>query len=125
MKALILYLNRPVRKSVRINFPLWSMVYTILNKKRIKAKRKRKNLMPKIGQNYTINEKNERRAYSVMLASRGEIKIHEILAKSDLIFKEEYIIPGLCSSNGRPLRFDFAVFDDSGELAFLIEYQGK
>jgi hypothetical protein len=65
MKALILYLNRPVRKSVRINFPLWSMVYTILNKKRIKAKRKRKNLMLKIGQNYTINKKNERRAYSV------------------------------------------------------------
>jgi hypothetical protein len=61
MKALILYLNRPVRKSVRINSPLWSMVYIILNKKKIKAKRKRKNLMPKIGQNYTINKKNERR----------------------------------------------------------------
>jgi hypothetical protein len=37
------------------------MVYIILNKKKIKAKRKRKNLMPKIGQNYTINKKNERR----------------------------------------------------------------
>jgi len=36
------------------------MVYIILNKKRIKAGRKRKNLMPKTGQNYTIN-KNERR----------------------------------------------------------------
>lgn len=79
--------------------------------------------MSKIGQNYTINKK--RKEGLIVLASRGEIKIHEILAKSDLIFKEEYIIPGLCSSNGRPLRFDFAVFDDSGELAFLIEYQGK
>lgn len=40
-------------------------------------------------------------------------------------FKEEYIVPGLNSSNGRPLRFDFAVFDDDGELDFLIEYQGR
>lgn len=100
------------------------MVYIILNKKKTKAKRERKNLMPKNGQNYTINKKEWKEGL-IVLASRGEIKIHEILAKSDLIFKEEYIIPGLCSSNGKPLRFDFAVFDDSGELAFLIEYQGK
>lgn len=38
-----------------------SMVYIILNKKKTKAKRERKNLMPKNGQNYTINKKNERR----------------------------------------------------------------
>nr|DAM27242.1 MAG TPA: hypothetical protein [Caudoviricetes sp.] len=37
------------------------MVYIILNKKKTKAKRERKNLMPKNGQNYTINKKNERR----------------------------------------------------------------
>ena len=60
-----------------------------------------------------------------MLASRGEIKIHEILENADLNFKEEYIIEGLNSSNGRPLRFDFAIFDDDGNLDFLIEYQGK
>ena len=29
-----------------------------------------------------------------MLASRGEIKIHEILEKAGLDFKEEYIIKG-------------------------------
>jgi hypothetical protein len=60
-----------------------------------------------------------------MLASRGEIKIHEILEKAGLDFKEEYIIEGLNSPNGRPLRFDFAIFDDDGNLDFLIEYQGK
>ena len=28
------------------------------------------------------------------------------------------------SSSGRPLRFDFVVFDDDGDIDFLIEYQG-
>lgn len=60
-----------------------------------------------------------------MKASRGEIKIHEILEQAELNFKEEYIFPGLRSPNGRPLRFDFAVLDDDGNVDFLIEYQGK
>lgn len=59
-----------------------------------------------------------------MRASRGEIKIEEILSKAGLTFEEEYVFPDLLSSSGRPLRFDFAVFDDNGELEFLIEYQG-
>ena len=60
-----------------------------------------------------------------MKASRGEIKIYEILKSAELNFKEEYSIAVLNSPNGRPLRFDFAVFDDDGNLDFLIEYQGK
>jgi len=60
-----------------------------------------------------------------MLSSKGEIKIHEILEDAGLPFEEEYIFPGLRSDNGRPLRFDFAVFDDDGKIDFLIEYQGK
>ena len=60
-----------------------------------------------------------------MLSSRGEIKIHEILAAAGLIFKEEYSFEGLNSPNGRPLSFDFAIFDDDGNLDFLIEYKGK
>lgn len=59
-----------------------------------------------------------------MLSSRGEIKIHEILERYELNFKEEYSFPDLVSNSGRPLRFDFAVFDDEDELDFLIEYQG-
>ena len=59
-----------------------------------------------------------------MRASRGEIKIEEILNMAGLSFQEEYSFPGLVSSTGRPLRFDFAVFDDNDELDFLIEYQG-
>lgn len=60
-----------------------------------------------------------------MRASRGEIKIYEILNESGLIFEEEYSFAGLNSPNGRPLRFDFAVFDDDGNIDFLIEYQGR
>lgn len=60
-----------------------------------------------------------------MLSSRGEIKIHEILENAGLNFKEEYSFPGLNSPNGRPLRFDFVVFDDDGQIDFIIEYQGK
>lgn len=60
-----------------------------------------------------------------MRASRGEIKIEEILNDAGLLFEEEYIFPGLRSNNGKPLRFDFAIFDDDGKIDFLIEYQGK
>ena len=60
-----------------------------------------------------------------MRASRGEIKIEEILIESGLTFKEEYSFPDLKSDNGRPLRFDFVVFDDDGNIDFIIEYQGK
>ena len=59
-----------------------------------------------------------------MKASKGEIKIHEILEQAGLPFEEEYSFPDLVSSTGRELRFDFAVFNDDGSLMFLIEYQG-
>ena len=56
-----------------------------------------------------------------MRASRGEIKIEEILQQAGLEFEEEYSFPDLVSSSGRPLRFDFAVFDDNGDLESLME----
>ena len=59
-----------------------------------------------------------------MRSSRGEIKIEEILKENGLPFAEEYSFPGLVSTSGRPLRFDFCVFDDEGEIDFLLEYQG-
>ena len=59
-----------------------------------------------------------------MRASRGEIKIEEILSMNEMSFVEEYTFPDLVSISGHPLRFDFAVFDDAGDLDFLIEYQG-
>ena len=59
-----------------------------------------------------------------MKSSRGEIKICDILDQAGLVYQEEYSFPDLVAESGRPLRFDFAVFDDDGELDFLIEYQG-
>ena len=59
-----------------------------------------------------------------MRASRGEIKIQEILQDAGLHFTMEQSFEGLNSSNGRPLRFDFCVFDDDNNIDFLIEYQG-
>jgi hypothetical protein len=60
-----------------------------------------------------------------MKASRGEITIYEILSEAGLDFVEEYSFKDLLSNTGRPLRFDFAVFDDAGDIDFLIEYQGE
>ena len=60
-----------------------------------------------------------------MRASRGEIKIADVLSKAGLSFQEEYSFPDLVSSSGRPLRFDFVIFDDDGNIDFIIEYQGR
>lgn len=60
-----------------------------------------------------------------MKSSRGEIKICDVLDKAGLPYQEEYSFPDLISTSGRPLRFDFAVFDDNGDIDFLIEYQGE
>lgn len=60
-----------------------------------------------------------------MRSSRAEICIEEILQESGLNFEEEYIFEGLNADNGRALRFDFCVFDDDGDIDFLIEYQGR
>ena len=60
-----------------------------------------------------------------MRASRGEIKIEEILKEANLNFRMEYSFEGLASENGRPLRFDFVIFDDDGYVDFIVEYQGR
>ena len=60
-----------------------------------------------------------------MRSSRAEICIEEILLEAGLSFKMEYSFPDLKSDNGRPLRFDFVIFDDDGKIDFIIEYQGR
>lgn len=59
-----------------------------------------------------------------MKASRGEIKICDILTEAGVSFTEEYSFSDLVGYTKTPLRFDFAVLDDDGEVDFLIEYQG-
>lgn len=60
-----------------------------------------------------------------MRASKAEIKIEAILNQAGVNFEMEYSFEGLNSPNGRPLRFDFVVFDDDGLIDFIIEYQGE
>lgn len=59
-----------------------------------------------------------------MRASYGQIKIEDILTSAGLSFQQEYSFKDLVSSSGHPLRFDFAVFDDDGDIDFLIQFQG-
>lgn len=54
-----------------------------------------------------------------------ERRIHDILTEADILFEEEYEFDDLVSYSGWHLRFDFAVFDDAGNLDFLIEAQGE
>lgn len=61
----------------------------------------------------------------LMRASRAEIKIEEIFKMYGIPFAMEYSFSDLCTPGGTPLRFDFAVFDDDGNIDFLLEYQGK
>jgi len=60
-----------------------------------------------------------------MLSSSGEVRIHNILVDYGIPFQEEYEFDDLVSSKGRHLRFDFAIFDDDGELICLLEFQGR
>ena len=60
-----------------------------------------------------------------MKASYGEIKICELLDSLGISYIEEYSFPDLVSTSGRVLRFDFAVFDDCGELMALLEFDGE
>ena len=59
-----------------------------------------------------------------MKASRGQIKICDILTDAGVDFQEQYSFSDLVGQSGRPLRFDFCIFDDAGDIDFLIQYQG-
>lgn len=60
-----------------------------------------------------------------MLSSEGERKIHSFLEYGNIPFKEEYIFNDLMAENGKHLRFDFAVFDEDGNIDCLIEFNGR
>lgn len=59
-----------------------------------------------------------------MRSSSGEVAIYNVLLANDIDFAEEYIFDDLSAPNGNPLRFDFAVFDENGDVDFLIEFNG-
>lgn len=56
--------------------------------------------------------------------SENEKNIIKILSDNNIEFATQYTFSDLKGLNGRPLRFDFAIFKDK-KLSHLIEYQGK
>ena len=59
-----------------------------------------------------------------MQSSKLECRIHDILEDADVSYAEEWTFPDLKASSGRLLRFDFCIFDDLGDIDYLIEAQG-
>lgn len=59
-----------------------------------------------------------------MQSSKLECRVHDVLEEADVNYIEEWTFPDLKSSSGKFLRFDFCVFDDDGNIDFLIEAQG-
>lgn len=59
------------------------------------------------------------------LKSKGEQAISELLVENHILFKKEYYFDDLIGTGGRPLKFDFAIFHNNGELSHLIEYDGE
>lgn len=58
------------------------------------------------------------------MESNGEKIIRKILEREGIFFKQEYSFPTLKSFKNKPLRFDFAIFENNNVIA-LIEYQGE
>lgn len=55
--------------------------------------------------------------------SQNEQNIIKILTKNNIEFATQYTFSDLKSNKNRPLRFDFAIFNN-GKLSHLIEYNG-
>lgn len=56
--------------------------------------------------------------------SINEKNIASILMDNDVEFETQYTFPDLIGVGGRPLKFDFAIFEN-GSLKRLIEFNGK
>lgn len=56
--------------------------------------------------------------------SKGEEKVEKLLSKARINFKREYSFPDLYGYKKKPLRFDFAVFQNR-QLICLIEIDGR
>ncbi len=56
--------------------------------------------------------------------SRNEREIVKLLDENGVDFETQYSFPDLLGVGGRPLRFDFAIFED-GKLKRLVEFHGR
>lgn len=58
-------------------------------------------------------------------SSRGADKIEKILNDNNIKYKKEFCFPNLKSPKNATLRFDFAVFNNTNNLQYLIEFDGE
>lgn len=57
--------------------------------------------------------------------SKGAEKIIKLLTKAKINFTIEKTFPDLKSSKGKPLRFDFAIYNSDWSKFLLLEYDGE
>jgi predicted Zn-ribbon and HTH transcriptional regulator len=57
------------------------------------------------------------------METSGERAVREVLEELDVSFEWQYSFPDC--KNKKELRFDFAVFDNVGEISFMIEFDGN
>lgn len=56
--------------------------------------------------------------------SKGEQEIINLLESNKISYAKEYTFKDLIGTGGKPLRFDFAIFDSNNQLKKLVEYNG-
>lgn len=59
------------------------------------------------------------------VSSLAEERVRILLEQLDIRYQREYIFSDLRGKYGDHLRFDYAIFDDEGNLHCLIELQGE
>lgn len=93
----------------------------------INNKTKIKHIHNKCGNTYYVRPNDFKSGYRCPFCSKGssykEKEIEEILKSIGIKYKRQYVIPEC--KNILPLKFDFAIFNENGELNFLLEYDGK
>lgn len=57
-------------------------------------------------------------------SSFGELHIEKLLKENQVNYQREFSFNDLVSENNKPLRFDFAIFENN-KLSYLIEYDGE
>ena len=64
-------------------------------------------------------------AVIVMRTSTGEQRIIDILLGEELTFKREYTFPDLRTLRRGVPRYDFVIFNEDGEIDYIVEFDGE
>ena len=59
------------------------------------------------------------------VSSVGEHTIEQLLIDNNIIYNKEVVLPELLAETGRRLRFDFVIYNNSGQILRIIEFDGR